>query len=72
MTVVPIPDAVTSSVEPCQMRRFASRISASTRSGPPAGSTSSRSAAAARREATSPAWWPPIPSATAKSGGSRT
>src|SRR4051795_2022825 len=53
------------------MRRLASWIRPSTRCSPPLSSElSSRSAAAARPDASSPACAPPIPSATAKSGGS--
>src|SRR3954471_24952768 len=55
------------------MRRLASWIRPSTRCSPPLSSElSSRSAAAARPDASSPACAPPIPSATAKSGGSPT
>src|SRR3954469_17133254 len=55
------------------MRRLASWIRPSTRCSPPLSSElSSRSAAAARPDASSPACAPPIPSATAKSGGSQT
>src|SRR3954451_20038470 len=55
------------------MRRLASWIRPSTRCSPPLSSeVSSRSAAAARPDASSPACAPPIPSATANSGGSPT
>ena len=50
------------------------RCARSRRRSPRPGSASAPSsiAAAARREASSPAWAPPMPSATAKSGGSQT
>ena len=71
--VVPIPEVAGSTLERSCTRRFASWMSEATRSGPTSrpGSVSS-SAAAASFDATSPAWAPPMPSATAKSGGART
>jgi hypothetical protein len=66
-----MPEAVASSFARCHTRRFASWISDTTRSSPLA-SLPSRSAPAASCDATSPAWAPPIPSATANSGGSQT
>ena len=70
--VVPMPDAAASSFERWKTRRFASWISSTTRSSPRSSPSASSSTAAARPDATSPAWAPPIPSATAKSGGSQT
>ena len=71
--VVPMPEVAGSVLERSWTRRFASPISDATRSGPVKrpGSVSS-SAAAASFDATSPAWAPPMPSATANSGGATT
>ena len=72
--VVPIPETASSSLDRSYTRRLASWISCTTRSLPfPLSSPPRcRSAAAASREAISPACAPPMPSATAKSGCSRT
>ena len=70
--VVPMPDADGSSCERLKTRRFASWISSTMRSSRNSSPLASSSTAAASPDATSPACAPPIPSATAKSGGSQT
>jgi hypothetical protein len=68
--VVPMPDAVGSVEARSKMRRFASWMSSSIRFVASCASESPASRAeAASCDATSPACAPPIPSATAKSGG---
>src|SRR5512132_773264 len=69
--VVPMPDASESSRARSSTWRFASWISATTRASP-LPSTLSPSAVAATRDAISPPRAPPIPSATANSGGAQT
>ena len=69
--VVPMPEALASSDERSKTRRFASWTSATTRSSPLPSAAVPR-AEAASREAISPPLAPPIPSATAKIGGSQT
>ena len=71
--VVPMPEAAASLVARSWTRRFASRTSWRRAASPPrVRRWLSRSAAAARPEATSPACAPPMPSATANSGGAQT
>ena len=68
-----MPEVDGSAIERSKTRRFASRISEASRSAPASvPSADASSTPAASFDATSPACAPPIPSATAKSGGATT